>query len=169
MQAVQHTHSQGRQADQKNVWKHDPGQKRRQFDLTGSVDKSIGDRPYQQWCRNDSDNGHARHHERDDRQHRVRKLPSILAVLFAEVLRENRNEGGAYRTLADKPPQKVRNPVSNCIGVSLDPCAQKEGDTLISEVAKNTADKGNGGNQGGGAEQLTLFAHLGCYTSSLQM
>jgi hypothetical protein len=87
----------------------------------------------------------------------VRKVPDFLFRFLAHVGRENRDERGRHGTLGNQTAKQVWDAVGKYIGVCGCSRAQEEGDALVPNVAENTADDGDQGDDRGRFEDALFI------------
>ena len=88
----------------------------------------------------------------------IGETPEFLGRLIAHVPREDRDEGGGNGTLTDQAAYQIRNAIGENEGVGGEGGTEKEGDTLVANVAEDTADDSDQGYNRGGFEDLLFLS-----------
>ena len=91
----------------------------------------------------------------------IGEAPEFFAGLLGHVAGENGDEGGGHGPFADQSAEEVRDAVGDDKGVGPGGGAEQEGEALVADIAQDTADDGNQGDDGGRFKDVLFFGQAG--------
>jgi hypothetical protein len=108
----------------------------------------------------DAKNGDYSQNEGEGPEQAISKAPKLLGGVVSHVLGKDGDEGSGDDTIAHQTAKQIGKAVGKDEGIGGKGGAEKEGDALVSDVAKDAASDGNQRDDGGGFEDLRLFGQM---------